>query len=130
AILLDGAHNAEGVQALVRELGGVLGGRRPRVGVVALQDDKPIELILGALAPALDMLIATTSGHVGHARALPAEDLASAARTAGFGDVVSEPDPGSALARARERAGAGGAVVVTGSLYLLERLRATALEAR
>ena len=40
------------------------------------------------------------------------------------------PTPHAALARARERAGAGGAVVVTGSLYLLERLRAAALEAR
>jgi dihydrofolate synthase / folylpolyglutamate synthase len=129
AILLDGAHNAEGVEALVRELDGALGGRRPRVGVVALQDDKPLEAMLGALAPALDALVATTSGHAGHARALPAEALAAAARTAGFADVEALPDPGAALARARERAGAGGAVLVTGSLYLLERLRATALEA-
>jgi dihydrofolate synthase/folylpolyglutamate synthase len=85
--------------------------------------------MLRALAPALDALVATTSGHAGHARALPAEALAAAARTAGFADVEAEPDPGAALARARERAGAGGAVLVTGSLYLLERLRATALEA-
>jgi dihydrofolate synthase/folylpolyglutamate synthase len=129
AILLDGAHNAEGVAALVRELDGALGSRRPRVGVVALQDDKPLEEMLGTLAPALDALVATTSGHAGHARALPAEALAAAARTAGFADAEAEPDPGAALARARERAGAGGAVIVTGSLYLLERLRATALEA-
>ena len=129
AILLDGAHNAEGVEALVRELDGALGDRRPRVAVVALQDDKPVEAMLWALAPALDALVATTSGHAGHARALPAEALAAAARTAGFADVEAEPDPGAAFARARERAGAGGAVLVTGSLYLLERLRATALEA-
>jgi dihydrofolate synthase/folylpolyglutamate synthase len=130
AILLDGAHNAEGMAALVRELDSVLGSRRPRVGVVALQDDKPVAAMLGALAPALDALVATTSGHAGHARALPAEALAGAARTAGFSDLVIEPDPHAALARARERAGAGGAVVVTGSLYLLERVRAGALEAR
>jgi dihydrofolate synthase/folylpolyglutamate synthase len=130
AILLDGAHNAEGMAALVRELDGALEGRRPRVGVVGLQDDKPIEAMLGALVPALDALVATSSGHAGHARALPAEALAAAARAAGSGDVLTEPDPLAALARARERAGAGGAVVVTGSLYLLERLRAIALEAR
>jgi dihydrofolate synthase / folylpolyglutamate synthase len=129
-ILLDGAHNADGVQALVRELDGALGGRRPRVGVVALQDDKPLEAMLGALAPVLDALVATTSGHAGHARAVPAEELAEVARSAGFADVSAEPDPHEALARARGRAGAGGAVVVTGSLYLLERVRATALEAR
>jgi folylpolyglutamate synthase/dihydropteroate synthase len=85
--------------------------------------------MLAALAPALDALVATTSGHAGHARALPAEALATAARAAGVVDVVAEPDPHAALARARERAGARGAVVVTGSLYLLERLRAGALEA-
>ena len=130
AILLDGAHNAEGMQALVRELDGALAGRSPRVGVFALQDDKPLEAMLAALAPRLDALVATTSGHAGHARALPAEALATAARAAGLGDVVVEPDPLAALARARERAGASGAVIVTGSLYLLERLRAPALEAR
>jgi dihydrofolate synthase / folylpolyglutamate synthase len=130
AILLDAAHNAEGVQALVRELDGILGKRRPRVGVVGLQDDKPLVPMLEALAPALDALIATTSGHAGHARALPAQVLAEAARAAGIGEVMAESEPFIALSRARERAGAGGAVLVTGSLYLLERLRATALEAR
>jgi dihydrofolate synthase / folylpolyglutamate synthase len=130
AILLDGAHNAEGVQALVRELDGILGKRRPRVGVVALQDDKPFAAMLAALAPALDGLVATSSGHAGHARALPAQALADAARAAGFAEVMAESEPFIALARARERAGPRGAVVVTGSLYLLERLRASALEAR
>jgi len=130
AMLLDGAHNAEGMDALVPELDGVLGPRRPRVGVVALQEDKPLAAMLGALAPALDALVATTSGHAGHASALPAEALATAARAAGFDDVAVEPDPHAALALARERAGAEGAVVVTGSLYLLERVRAAALEAR
>ena len=129
-VLLDGAHNAEAVHALVAELDGVLGAARPRVGVVALQDDKPLAAMLGELATALDALVATTSGHSGHARALPAEELAAAAQAAGFGDVTTEPDPLTALRLARERAGAGGAVVVAGSLYLLERLRAAALEAR
>jgi len=43
---------------------------------------------------------------------------------------VVQPDPEAALSEARAAAGPTGAVVVTGSLYLLERLRATALEAR
>jgi folylpolyglutamate synthase/dihydropteroate synthase len=85
--------------------------------------------MLRALAPALEALVATSSGHSGHARALPADELAAAARTAGFRDVVAEPEAAAALARARRRAGTNGAVVVTGSLYLLERLRAAALEA-
>jgi dihydrofolate synthase / folylpolyglutamate synthase len=130
AILLDGAHNDEGMQALVRELDEALGTRRPRIGVVAFQDDKPIAAMLEALAPALDAVFVTTSGHAGHSRAQPVQALADAARAAGFHDVFAEAEPFIALARARERAGARGAVVVTGSLYLLERVRAAALEAR
>jgi dihydrofolate synthase/folylpolyglutamate synthase len=129
AILLDGAHNAEAMQALVRELDGALGIRRPRVGVVALQEDKQAIPMLGLLFSQLDGLVATTSGHVGHSRSLSAEDLASAARTAGFATILVEPDPEAALSEARTAAGPMGAVVVTGSLYLLERLRAMALEA-
>ena len=129
-ILLDGAHNAEAMHALVGELDAVLGARRPRIGLVALQDDKPLAAMLGELAGSLDGLVATTSGHSGHSRALAADELAAAARAAGFGDVAVEPDPLAALALARSRAGAGGAVVVAGSLYLLERLRTAALEAR
>ena len=130
AILLDGAHNAEGVRAFVQEIDGILGKRRPRIGVIALQEDKPVAAMLEALEPALDAVIATSSGHGGHSRALSAQELADAARAAGFGEVMAESEPFIALSRARERAGAGGAVVVTGSLYLLELLRAAALEAR
>ena len=130
AILLDGAHNAEGMQALVRELDEVLGKRRPRIGIVAFQDDKPVAAMLEALAPALDAVIVTTSGHAGHSRAQPVQALADAARAAGFKDVSAEAEPFIALAQARDRAAPKGAVVVTGSLYLLERLRAAALEAR
>ena len=129
-VLLDGAHNAEGMRALVQELDGAFGTRRPRVGIVALQEDKPVAAILAALAPAIDSLIATTSGHSGHADAVGAHALADAARAAGIADVMAESEPFIALARARERAGSGGAVVVAGSLYLLERLRASVLEAR
>ena len=118
------------MRALVRELDAILGKHRPRVGVVALQDDKPVAEMLAALAPALDSFVATTSGHEGHARALPAQALADAARAAGFGEVMAESEPSIALSRARGQAGSRGVVLVTGSLYLLELLRAAALEAR
>ena len=91
------------MQALVRELDGALGVRRPRVGVVALQEDKPVAAMLEALAPALDVLVATTSGHAGHARALPPRRSPTRRATAGFADVVAEPEPFIALAQARGR---------------------------
>ena len=112
--LLDGAHNVEGMRALVGELAGVLGDRRPRIAVLALQDDKPVDAMLAELRPAVDRIIGTESGHTGHARSLPAARISELAR----------PDPSDALAEARRLAGTTGAVIVCGSLYLLARLRA------
>ena len=50
-------------------------------------------------------------------RALPAEELAPVAEPY-FAEIEIEPDPATALARAREH----GPVLVTGSLYLLADL--------
>jgi dihydrofolate synthase/folylpolyglutamate synthase len=54
-------------------------------------------------------------------RSLPADALAAAAREF-FAHVESVPDATSALQRARGLAGADGAVLVTGSLYLVRDL--------
>ena len=108
AILLDGAHNPEGVQALVRELDGVLGRAPPaRRASSRCRTTSRVAAMLAALAPALDALVATSSGHARHARALPPQALADAARAAGFAEVDGRAEPSSRSARARERAGAG-----------------------
>jgi len=54
---------------------------------------------------------------------LPAAELAALA-SGHFEQVESEPDPAAAHARALELAGPEGAVLVTGSLYLLADLSA------
>jgi folylpolyglutamate synthase/dihydropteroate synthase len=59
--------------------------------------------------------VATSSSNP---RALPAGELAALARV----PAEAVDDPFKALARARELAGPGGAVLVTGSLYLLQDL--------
>ena len=61
----------------------------------------------------------TRSSHRG---ALPAATLESLARQLGGPVAQIEPSPRAALARARELAGPDGAVVVTGSIYLLSDL--------
>jgi dihydrofolate synthase/folylpolyglutamate synthase len=109
----DGAHNLAGIGYLLARL-----PTRRYVIVASVLADKRPEEMLRALTPLGDTVVATTSGN---ARALPAEALAEVARPH-FAHVESEPDPAVAVARARSLAGPDGAVLVTGSLYLLAAL--------
>ena len=108
-----GAHNPAGVEWLLQRL-----PRRDYVVVASILADKDADAMLGALARAGETLVATTSHS---ARALPSDELARRAR-AFFERVEAVPDPADALARARELAAGEGALLVTGSLYLLADL--------
>ncbi len=80
---------------------------------------KEAAALVAALAPAVDLVLATRSSH---ARAVDAAALAALARGAGVAARALD-DPAEALAAARAEAGSGGIVVVAGSLYLLADLR-------
>ena len=111
--VFSGAHNPAGVEWLLERL-----PRNDYVVVASILADKDAEAMLGALARAGDTLVATVSRS---ARALPAEELAARARPF-FERVEPVADPAAALERGRELAGENGAVLVTGSLYLLADL--------
>jgi dihydrofolate synthase/folylpolyglutamate synthase len=111
----DGAHNLDGVAWLLPRL-----PDRRYVVVVSILRDKDAEGMLAALSVLGDTLVATASSN---ARALSADELARLAKR-WFGTTETERDPGAALERARSIAGADGAVLVTGSLYLLADLAA------
>ena len=111
--ILDGAHNPSGVQALADAL-----PERPFVGVVSILDDKDAGAMLRALAPRCTALVCTAAPNP---RALPPATLASLAEQLGLAAEIV-PAPRSALARARELAGPEGAVIVTGSIYLIAEL--------
>jgi dihydrofolate synthase/folylpolyglutamate synthase len=123
--LIDGAHNAEGIAALVEALPEVIGERRPVVAVLSILDDKDAAAMLAALMPACDALVLTSSQNP---RALPPPTLQSLAGQLGGPPTEIVPEPRAALRRARELAGAGGqggeggAVVATGSIYLVADL--------
>jgi dihydrofolate synthase / folylpolyglutamate synthase len=119
-LLLDGAHNPAGMRRLTAELDALLGPRRPRVAVLAAQRNKAVSELVSLLAPHVDELVATSSGADG---ALDAASVAAEAARAGL--PVREAAPEAAIETAVARAGSGGAVLVTGSLYLLDRLAAT-----
>ncbi len=111
--VLAGAHNPAGAEWLLERL-----PRSDYVIVASILADKDAQAMLAAFARAGRTLVATASRS---ARALPAEELAR--RAAPFFDrVETVADPVGALARARELAGDDGAVLVTGSLYLLADL--------
>ena len=106
----DGAHNLAGLGWLLPRL-----PARRYVVVASILRDKDAAGMLAALGTVAERIIATRSSNP---RALPAEELAGLARV----PVEAIADPGLALAHARALAGADGAVLVTGSLYLLQDL--------
>jgi dihydrofolate synthase / folylpolyglutamate synthase len=113
AEIWDGAHNLAGVGWLL----GRLPDRR-YVVVISILGDKDAEGMLAALSAVGDEIVLTASSNP---RALPPGDLVAPARRF-FAEVDVVDDPAEALAAARERAGESGAVLVTGSLYLLADL--------
>jgi dihydrofolate synthase/folylpolyglutamate synthase len=124
--LLDGAHNPEGMAALAESLPEVIGGRRPVVAVISILDDKDAAAMLATLLPSCDALVLTSSQNP---RALPPPTLESLARQLGGPLTEIVPEPRAALARARELASGaedvgsgGGAVLATGSIYLVADL--------
>jgi dihydrofolate synthase / folylpolyglutamate synthase len=109
----DGAHNVAGV--------GWLLGRLPSRGYVVVASilaDKNVDGMLEALSVLGDAFVATRSSN---ARALPAAELARRAARF-FASTEAVEDPAEARTRGRELAGPEGALLVTGSLYLLADL--------
>lgn len=117
--LIDGAHNPEGMAALAESLPEICADRDSLVAVVSILDDKDAAGMLSALLPSCGRLILTSSQNP---RALPPPTLQSLADQLGGPPAEIVPKPGAALERARELAGPGGAVLVTGSIYLIADL--------
>jgi dihydrofolate synthase / folylpolyglutamate synthase len=126
--ILDGAHNPSGMAALAAALDDAI-GERPLVAVISVLDDKDAAGMLRALLGKCRAMVFTASRNP---RALPPATLASlveqltqSASRSGTGsgpatEVVR--DPHAALRRAQELAGPDGAVLATGSIYLVADL--------
>jgi dihydrofolate synthase / folylpolyglutamate synthase len=115
----DGAHNPAGAHALAESLGDVLGERRPRVAVIGVLEDKDAAAMLAELLPHVDRAVYTRSQNP---RSLSPATLASLAEKLSGPPGVTVSEPSAAVDHARSLAGAGGAVVVTGSIYLIADL--------
>ena len=111
----DGAHNLAGIGWLLARV-----PERRYVVVASILRDKDADGMLAALSALGEHIVVTESSN---SRTLDTEDLAGRASRF-FAEVEAVDDPREALAAARSRAGESGAVLVTGSLYLLADLAA------
>lgn len=125
-VVVDGAHNQQGAEALAAELA----ARYPQgrvVFVVGVLADKDYVSMLDALVPLATRVVCTEPPNP---RALPAVDLAvavgQACSRAGLPvrDAVAEPIIDDAVARARAFVGVGDVLVLCGSLYSVGAFKA------
>ena len=116
-VLLDGAHNSEGVQALVDELNVLRQGRKIKL-LFAAMADKEWELMLGVLAKAVDEVIFT---RVEMERSADPQELSGKLKAAIPHRVVRDPRVG--LQTLLDESQADDLVVIAGSLYLLGAVR-------
>ena len=115
----DGAHNPAGMAALAEALPAVTEQRHRLVAVVSILEDKDAAAMLASLLPLADRLVLTRCSNP---RSLSPATLETLARKLGAGDTEIVPGPRDAVERARAVAGPDGAVVVTGSIYLVADL--------
>ncbi len=118
AVLLDGAHNPGGARALADAVKKYLGGKR-KILITGMLADKDVETAVSYIAPLFDKAYTLAPDNP---RALRSEDLADIVGRY-CGDVTALEDYGEAYRRALSDAGADGAVVICGSLYLAGKMR-------
>ncbi len=116
--LYDGAHNPAGARALAEALPEVIGGR-PLTAVFAILDDKDAAGMLSVLLPLCERAVFTRSSNP---RSLSPATLESLATKLGGPPSERFGAPLAAIRRAQELAGPAGAVLATGSIYLVADL--------
>ncbi|MFC6180956.1 bifunctional folylpolyglutamate synthase/dihydrofolate synthase [Lactiplantibacillus daowaiensis] len=122
-MIADGAHNPDGMQALVHSVQTLL-PQRPIVWVVGVLRDKAYEQMLQQLVPAAQVVITNTPANP--ERALSAEALAAEAKTmttAGQPRVLAAPDIQAAITLAKTQVAANGAIAIAGSFYVMRELQ-------
>ena len=109
-----------GMRALAESLPEWLDGRQ-LVAVVSILDDKDAAAMLRALIPHCEHIVFTTQRRI-RGRCRPRRCSRWRAQLGFDARVSAERDPRAAVAAARELAGPGGAVLATGSIYLIADL--------
>jgi dihydrofolate synthase/folylpolyglutamate synthase len=118
-LMLDGAHNADGVVALAESLEEEYPTTRWHL-VLGVMGDKNVEAMIGSLAPFLAGVVTTAPESE---RAVTPVDLAERVRPLVGVPVLEADGVDLAIDMARAEAGRDGAVLIAGSLYLVGEAR-------
>ena len=108
-IILDGAHNPDGIEALCREIEKL---PSPHIVVFSALKDKQGPLMREMLEAVFDVVITTEFSHY------------RADQAAHLGGSSTIPDWKEAITKAVSLAGENGTAVITGSLYFIASVRA------
>lgn len=122
-LILDGAHNTLSVELLLNELHANLKQRSPLVCLFGCARDKDVTGMLAAMSRpgrGVDEVIFT---HSGNPRGCPPEELAEQWKKLTGKDPHVRDSSADGLAFAAQLAGKKGSVIVTGSLYLVGKMR-------
>jgi dihydrofolate synthase/folylpolyglutamate synthase len=117
-VMVDGAHNADGITTLVESIIEEFPTTRWQV-VLGVMGDKNVEAMLERLKPITDGVIVTAPQSE---RAIEPAQLAQRVAASGIPVLVAD-DVENAVDMAKAEAGPEGAVLVTGSLYLVGEVR-------
>lgn len=122
-VIADGAHNPDGMAALVKSVQHLLPNRE-LIYVVGVLRDKAYTQMLQSLLPTAKLVITNTPANP--ERAMPADELAQAATSlagAHGPGIIVQPTIVAALDLAQQRATEHSVIIVTGSFYVMRELQ-------
>lgn len=119
-VMVDAAHNADGVETLVESLREEYPTTKWQL-LLGVMGDKNVELMISHFAPIVSGVVTTA---VDHKRAIPPVELADRiSKVLPDVPVLASERVEFGLDMARAEAGAEGAVLATGSIYLVGEVR-------
>lgn len=125
-VLIDGAHNVAGMESLAAALVEGFAVEGPKIAVVGMLRGRDPSAMLSAIAPVGIQTLHTCAPD--SPRAMPAEEIAEAARALGL-DVEVHDTVADAISAARPQVPENGMLFVAGSLYVVADARTLFLDA-
>jgi dihydrofolate synthase/folylpolyglutamate synthase len=120
-MILDGAHNPDGAEALSATLRACMGGTKP-VAVMGFSADKPYRQMLQILGPEISGIIATGISHT-RSGAIKPQDIVSAAEELGITSRAIDKHEDALSEGLKLASKLRVPLLVCGSLYLIGEIR-------